>query len=82
MKIRFNQFFLLSGFLACISCGQNPTDTKSIKGAEGIDRTVLPIKEPLRERYKELDVRNTTPPPRFEVKAPKDAPNVVVILYG
>jgi arylsulfatase len=27
-----------------------------------------------------LDVRNTTPPARFEVNAPKDAPNVVVIL--
>jgi arylsulfatase A-like enzyme len=80
MKIRFNQFFLLSGFLVCMSCGQNPTDSKSIKGTEGIDRTVLPIKEPLRERFKELDVRNTTPPPRFEVNAPKDAPNVVVIL--
>jgi arylsulfatase len=27
-----------------------------------------------------LDVRNATAPPRFEVKAPKGAPNVVVIL--
>jgi arylsulfatase A-like enzyme len=44
------------------------------------DRTVLPIKEPKREVYKELDVRNTTAPPRFHVTAPKGAPNVVVIL--
>lgn len=45
-----------------------------------LDRTVLPIKEPIRPTYKELDVRNVTPPPRFEVKAPMGAPNVVVIL--
>ena len=44
------------------------------------DRTVLPIKEPERPTYKELDVRNTTPPKRFEVKAPEGAPNVVIVL--
>jgi arylsulfatase A-like enzyme len=44
------------------------------------DRSVLPIKEPERKTYTELDVRNTTAPARFEVKAPKGAPNVVVIL--
>ncbi len=44
------------------------------------DRTVLPIKEPVRPTYKELDVRNATPPQRFEVKAPSGAPNVVIIL--
>lgn len=45
-----------------------------------LDRTSLPIKEPKRQTYTELDARNTTPPPRFDVKAPKGAPNVVVIL--
>ena len=30
--------------------------------------------------YTELDVRNATPPPRFEVKAPEGAPNVIVVL--
>src|SRR4029450_9805207 len=29
---------------------------------------------------KELDARNATAPPRFEVKAPEGAPNVVVVL--
>ena len=28
----------------------------------------------------ELDARNTTPPPRFEVKAPEGAPNVLIAL--
>ncbi|ESU26112.1 sulfatase [Flavobacterium limnosediminis JC2902] len=44
------------------------------------DRTTLPIQEPIRQKSTELDVRNATAPPRFEVRAPKEAPNVVVIL--
>jgi len=48
--------------------------------AAEIDRTVLPIPEPKRPLYTELDVRNATPPPRFEVKAPAGAPNVIVVL--
>jgi arylsulfatase len=47
---------------------------------ENIDRTVLPIQEPERPTYSELDVRNVKAPPRFEVKAPKNAPNVVIVL--
>ncbi|RZU02423.1 arylsulfatase [Rivibacter subsaxonicus] len=45
-----------------------------------IDRTVLPIAEPKRPTYTELDARNVKPPARFEVKAPKGAPNVVIVL--
>ena len=45
-----------------------------------LDRTVLPIKEPPRQTYTELDARNATAPERFEVKAPKGAPNVVIVL--
>ena len=44
------------------------------------DRTVLPLAEPPRPVSKELDVRNATPPPHFEVKAPAGAPNVLLIL--
>ncbi|MCC6321209.1 MAG: arylsulfatase [Phycisphaerales bacterium] len=46
----------------------------------GLDRTVLPIPEPKPPLVTELDARNTTPPPRFEVKAPAKAPNVLIIL--
>ena len=45
-----------------------------------LDRTSLPIREPARQTYTELDVRNTTPPARFDLKAPKDAPNVLIVL--
>jgi arylsulfatase len=44
------------------------------------DRTVLPITEPPREPTTTLDVRKATPPPRFEVKAPEGAPNVLLVL--
>src|SRR5579859_1341445 len=44
------------------------------------DRTVLPIPEPQYPHSTVLDVRNATPPPRFEVKAPANAPNVLIVL--
>jgi len=47
---------------------------------EKLDRTSLPIQEPERPTYSELDVRNAKAPPRFEVKAPIKAPNVVIVL--
>ncbi len=45
-----------------------------------VDRTVLPIQEPKRPLYNELDARNAKAPPRFDVKAPAGAPNVVIVL--
>ena len=48
--------------------------------AGDVDRTVLPIPEPKRQTYKELDARNAKAPARWEVKAPAGAPNVVVVL--
>jgi arylsulfatase len=44
------------------------------------DRTVLPLAEPKPQTYTELDARDAKPPARFEVKAPKGAPNVVIVL--
>ena len=48
--------------------------------ATPIDRTVLPIPEPTYPPVTELDARKVMPPPRFEVKAPAGAPNVIIIL--
>ena len=45
-----------------------------------LDRSVLPIAEPHRAITHELDARNAKAPPRFEVKAPAGAPNVVIVL--
>jgi len=44
------------------------------------DRTVLPIPQPKPPTITEVDARNVTPPPRFEVKAPDGAPNVLIVL--
>jgi arylsulfatase len=44
------------------------------------DRTVLPLPEPQYPHSTVLDARNATPPPRFEVKAPANAPNVLIVL--
>jgi arylsulfatase len=61
-----------------------PTDDKDTPpvtaSADGLDRTVLPIHEPKRQTYTELDVREAKAPARWEVKAPEGAPNVVVVL--
>ncbi len=61
-------------FSALPASGQTPPDV------DKMDRTILPIAEPIYPPYTELDVRKTEPPPRFEVTAPKKAPNVVIIM--
>ena len=64
-----------------VGCGAPPQQTSAPAApAGGIDRTVLPIAEPAPQRYTELDARNAKPPARFEVKAPSNAPNVVIVL--
>lgn len=52
----------------------------SAPGVLPTDRTVLPIPEPQYPHSTVLDARNATPPPRFEVKAPAGAPNVLIVL--
>ncbi len=47
---------------------------------ENLNREILPIVAPEPQTYSELDVRNTKPPVPFNVTAPKDAPNVVIVL--
>jgi arylsulfatase A-like enzyme len=41
---------------------------------------VLPIPEPVTVPITEIDVRNAKAPPRFQVKPPKGAPNIVIVL--
>ncbi len=45
-----------------------------------LDRTVLPIPEPHYPQITTIDARDAKAPPRFEVKAPDGAPNVLLIL--
>ena len=74
------------------TCGSRATHTVALTamfigigaatsaGAAELDRTMLPIQEPKRPTYSELDARNVKPPERFEVKSPPGAPNVVIVL--
>src|SRR5580765_3505671 len=53
----------------------------SAQAAEAkLNRAVLPIPEPNYPHSTVLDARDTKPPPRFEVKAPASAPNVLIVL--
>jgi arylsulfatase len=45
-----------------------------------VDRNHLPIPEPNIPHSTVLDARNAKLPPRFEVKAPAQAPNVLIVL--
>ncbi len=45
-----------------------------------MERTILPIPEPKAPTIDVLDARNVVPPGRFEVKAPPNAPNVLIVL--
>ena len=69
--------------IASLSFGcsqENAPSNTAATSADGLDRTILPIVEPKRQTYKELDVRNAKSPERWQVKAPEGAPNVVVVL--
>lgn len=58
----------------------NPSATTADDPAGAPDRTVLPIAEPPVPLIATLDARDAKAPPRFEVKAPPQAPNVLIVL--
>jgi len=71
MKTKIVHTLVLVGLTSASALGQS---------TDKLDRTVLPVPEPKPPTITELDARNVKPPPRFEVKAPKGAPNVVIVL--
>ena len=88
MKIntKLTPLFLIAMAALMFSCnqGQQKTETTSTADSEkasgDVDRTILPIRETYYPAATELDARNAKAPARFEVKAPKGAPNVLVVL--
>jgi len=66
-----------AGYCSCLLASMMLSSAVS---AQQLDRTVLPIQEPDYPPITELDARNAKAPPRFEVKAPEGAPNVLLIL--
>jgi len=67
-------------FLTFFSLALSAVFVAAVGAETTLDRTVLPIPEPQYPHSTVLDVRNATPPPRFEVKAPAGAPNVLIVL--
>ncbi|HEV3163675.1 MAG TPA: arylsulfatase [Isosphaeraceae bacterium] len=70
----------LLGYAAALGgVGEQPAaEAKADPG--GTDRTILPVREPVYPQITEIDARKAKAPPHFEVKAPKGAPNVVIVL--
>ena len=70
--------FILLSFLGCKPSEEKEVTINTVD--TGLDRTILPIKEPTYPASTELDARNAKAPARFEVKAPEKAPNIVIVL--
>ena len=65
--------------MRCLGFGLTIAAT-TVSAQQRLDRTVLPIHEPQPATITTLDARDAKAPPRFEVKAPAGAPNVVIVL--
>ena len=76
MKQILLKIFLALALLTTGACA--PMDAQTATGA--LDRTVLPIPDPVYPKITELDARNATAPPPHSVSAPEGAPNVVIVL--
>lgn len=79
MKKNLLKFVWILAIIMIASCNSKQSKTSESSGQES-SRLILPVKHPTPPKYTELDVRNATPPPPFEIKAPADAPNVVIVL--
>ncbi len=83
MKSILNATVVLTALIWLIPIsGCQPSSEKPATVADSgdMDRTILPIPEPVPPVITEKDARKVTAPPRWEVKAPKKAPNVVIVL--
>jgi arylsulfatase A-like enzyme len=66
--------------LAAAACQASRSDESPTIGGHEMDRTILPIREPDYPHSTVFDVRSAKAPPRFEVRAPAGAPNVLIVL--
>ncbi len=56
------------------------TTLPALAASNPLDRTALPIADPVYEPYTEIDARKATMPAPHRVSAPKGAPNIVIVL--
>lgn len=67
---------VFSGMSYCFAEAKSASQT----GTSVVNREHLPIAEPILPKSTTVDVRNAKALPQFQVTAPKNAPNVIVIL--
>src|SRR5436189_5004156 len=79
-KLLIKGLSLLTAATAIVGALGQQSTVLSATDSSSLDRTVLPIKEPTYPESRVLDARDAKAPPRFEVKAPAKAPNVVIVL--
>ncbi len=78
-----SQFVLAASAVSIVAILASPATAQQSLPANVVlptDRSVLPIPEPQYPHSTVLNVRDASPPPRFEVKAPPNAPNVLIVL--
>lgn len=71
--------FKIAQTLASVCLGLSFT-VVPVVAQQAIDRTSLPIPDPVYEKITELDARKATAPPPLASLAPEGAPNVVIVL--
>ena len=73
-----NKLFVSAiGGLLAMSLG---CEGSAVAQGDALDRSSLPIQPPEAAPITELDARNVTAPPPFNIKPPEGAPNVVIVL--
>src|ERR1700729_402703 len=74
---QLSRVLLLTSLSLSNAVAQNVPQTQVVLPT---DRTVLPIPEPQYPHSTVFNARNATAPPRFQVKAPPNAPNILIVL--
>ena len=80
MNSKLKWMFALLSVFALLAPATAAAQGGAAKVVYPTDRSVLPLPEPKYPPITEVDVRKATPPPRFEVRAPAKAPNVLIVL--
>jgi arylsulfatase A-like enzyme len=78
--VRRKAWVAVTPALVCCCLGLSIALVAPARAQTELDRTVLPIPEPNYPHSTVLDARDATPPPRFQITAPKGAPNVMIVL--
>jgi arylsulfatase A-like enzyme len=75
-------FCLALAISGCSGGTESPQASAPIAASDSgeLDRSILPIPDPVFPKITEMDARKATAPPPFSVNAPEGAPNVVIVL--